>query len=107
MARLAARRLRLPRPSGPSIEHSARRDPSGLGGQIGGREEGCGSLDATEFLLESSVLLPKLSVLLLQFVRLLQALANRLALLRVEGDRFIVIIGGEQFRGVLGVHLPL
>jgi hypothetical protein len=105
VALLATRGARLARPSGPSVEHSTGGDPPGLGGEIARGEERGRGLDAPEFFLRSAELLPELAEFLLHLVGLLQALADCLALLGVESDRLLVVVGGEQLGRVLGVHV--
>jgi hypothetical protein len=105
VAGLATCRVGFTRSNRALVEYAAGGHSSSLGCEVRGCEVWRGGLHAFEFLLSTPKFLACLAQFLLHLVGLFEPTANGFSLLRIESNRLIVLFLGEEFDGVLSVHL--
>jgi len=79
-----------------TIEDAARGNATRLGSSIGGSEHWGAGLVTSEFLQEPSVLLPQLTILLLEPLRPLELLSDPFLLGRIDRNGLVVLAQGEE-----------
>lgn len=108
MARLAPGSLQIADRSWSSIEHPAGGSTDGLRGPLVRGEQGEAGLQTTQFLLEASDLLSKLTILFFQLNALLEPLTKLATLLPpLDEMGLVILVRGDQEGSGRREHDPL